>query len=80
MVKIECSEDHEYTRNIKTVDGILLSSEIVMPMFRNKFILRRHDILQFWQTAPSKRQLLFMNYHFRQENKESVSLSDNLCK
>ena len=73
IIKIRLNNDIEFKRIIDTdEEGKRKTDQRVLPQFRiAPFILRRSNILQFWTTGETKRQVLFFNYNLRNTNSKN---------
>jgi hypothetical protein len=83
-IKITLTDGSEFKRVIDIDDeGKRKADQSVMSQFRMApFILRRNNILQFWTTEETKRQVLFFNYHLHDynTNKQTASLGDSFIE
>jgi DNA repair exonuclease SbcCD ATPase subunit len=78
-VKITLSNGNEFKRMIDIDDEGKRKTDLsVLAQFKiAPFVLRRSNILQFWTTENTRRQVLFFNYNLRNNSNNINTLGDS---
>ncbi len=77
--KLILDDDKEYIRTIDTdSDGKKHFDQAALAQYRiAPFILRRQNILQFWNTPQIQRQIVFLNYNLDSSSNEKEQLGES---